>query len=78
MKQATTTNDAPGAPFLSQAVTTGGCDTIYVSGQIHALPDNTLVGDTTEEKVAHHMNTGHDFEGDGRQQLLAVIKKELA
>jgi 2-iminobutanoate/2-iminopropanoate deaminase len=54
MKQAFSTNEAPGAPaFLSQALTSSGF--IFVAGQIHALPDNTLVGDTTEEKVAQIM-----------------------
>lgn len=53
-KQAVVTNDAPSAPaFLSQAIISDG--TMYVSGQIHILPDNTLVGDTTEEKVAQIM-----------------------
>ena len=48
------TEDAPGAPaFLSQAVTTSGLT--FVAGQVHALPDNTLVGNTTEEKVAQIM-----------------------
>jgi 2-iminobutanoate/2-iminopropanoate deaminase len=53
MKQPVSTNEAPGAPFLSQALISNG--TIYVSGQIHSLPDNTLVGNTTEEKVAQIM-----------------------
>lgn len=54
MKQAFSTNEAPGAPaFLSQALVSNG--SIFVAGQIHALPDNTLVGDTTEEKVAQIM-----------------------
>lgn len=54
MKQAFSTNEAPGAPaFLSQALVSNGF--IFVAGQIHALPDNTLVGDTTEEKVAQIM-----------------------
>lgn len=54
MKQAFSTNEAPGAPaFLSQALVSNGL--IFVAGQIHALPDNTLVGDTTEEKVAQIM-----------------------
>ena len=53
-KQAASTSHAPGAPvFLSQALTSNGF--IFVSGQIHALPDNTLVGGTTEEKVAQIM-----------------------
>lgn len=54
MKQQVTTPEAPSAPaFLSQAVVSK--DLILVSGQIHALPDNTLIGDTTEEKVAQIM-----------------------
>lgn len=54
MKQPASTNDAPSAPaFLSQAIVSNGF--IFVSGQIHILPDNTLVGETTEEKVAQIM-----------------------
>lgn len=54
MKQAIATNDAPGAPaFLSQAITSNGF--IFVCGQVHAAPDNTLVGNTTEEKLAQTM-----------------------
>lgn len=53
MKQSITTPDAPDAPFLSQAIVSNGL--IFVSGQIHALPDNTLVGETTEEKLAQIM-----------------------
>ena len=53
-KQAASTNEAPSAPaFLSQALTSTGL--VFVSGQIHTLPDNALVGDTTEEKVAQIM-----------------------
>jgi 2-iminobutanoate/2-iminopropanoate deaminase len=55
MKQLLATNDAPDAPFLSQGIETQGAATIYVSGQVHAMPDNTLVGETTEEKVAQIM-----------------------
>jgi len=54
MKHQASTNEAPSAPaFLSQAITSNGF--IFVSGQIHILPDNTLVGETTEEKVAQIM-----------------------
>jgi 2-iminobutanoate/2-iminopropanoate deaminase len=54
MKQAFSTDEAPGAPaFLSQALVSNGF--IFVAGQIHVLPDNMLVGDTTEEKVAQIM-----------------------
>ncbi|HSX07531.1 MAG TPA: hypothetical protein VLG11_01425 [Candidatus Saccharimonadales bacterium] len=42
MKQAFSTNEVLGAPaFLSQALVSN--DLIFVSGQIHALPDNALV-----------------------------------
>jgi 2-iminobutanoate/2-iminopropanoate deaminase len=51
MKKQITTKDAPDAPFLSQAIEAQDVDTIYVSGQVHALTDNTLVGETTKEKV---------------------------
>lgn len=53
MKQQISTNDAPGAPFLSQAVESNG--TVYVSGQIHNQPDRTLVGDSVKEKMAQIM-----------------------
>lgn len=49
MKQAVSTQSAPDAPFLSQARTSG--NTIYVSGQIHAKPDNTLVEGSVNEKM---------------------------
>ncbi len=55
MKQVLTADDAPNAPFLSQGIEARGVDTIYVSGQVHALPDNTLVGETADEKVAQIM-----------------------
>ena len=50
MKQAASTDQAPSAPhILSQAIISNGL--IFVSGQVHVLPDNTLVGETTEEKT---------------------------
>ena len=54
MKQAYSTNDAPGAPaFLSQAIESNGF--IFVCRQVHVTSDNTLVGDTTAEKLAQIM-----------------------
>ena len=54
MKQQSSTNEAPSADhILSQALTSNGF--IYVAGQVHVLPDNTLVGDTTKDKVAQIM-----------------------
>lgn len=50
MKEKVTTDDAPSAPaFLSQAIVSNGL--VFVCGQVHALPDDTLVGDTTEDKM---------------------------
>lgn len=54
MKQAISTPDAPSAPaFLSQAIVSKGL--IFVAGQVHALSDNTLAGETAEEKLAQIM-----------------------
>lgn len=54
MKKSHSTTEAPGAPaFLSQAIESNGF--IFVAGQVHVTPDNTLAGDTTEEKLAQIM-----------------------
>lgn len=54
MKQVISTQAAPSAPaFLSQAIASNGF--IFVSGQVHNLPDNTLVGENTAEKLAQIM-----------------------
>ena len=50
-KQQITTDKAPSAPaFLSQAIVSNGL--IFVAGQGHVDTDDTLIGDTTEEKLA--------------------------
>jgi 2-iminobutanoate/2-iminopropanoate deaminase len=50
MKRAISTDQAPSAPhILSQAIISNGL--IFVAGQVHVLPDNSLVGETTEEKT---------------------------
>jgi 2-iminobutanoate/2-iminopropanoate deaminase len=49
MKSQVSTSDAPGAPFLSQAIISN--DTIYVSGQIYSKPDGSLVEGSVKEKV---------------------------
>src|SRR5476649_407188 len=54
MKQPISTNDAPSAAhLLSQAVVSNGF--IFVAGQVHVLPDNTLVEGSTADKVAQIM-----------------------
>jgi 2-iminobutanoate/2-iminopropanoate deaminase len=67
-------NDAPDAPFLSQGIEAQDVDTIYVSGQIHALPDNTLVGETTEEKVAQIMKNIETILSAANASLRHVVK----
>lgn len=54
MKQQVSTNEAPAAPhILSQAIIANG--TIYVAGQVHVLPDNSLVEGSTKDKVEQIM-----------------------
>lgn len=49
------TDRAPAAPTLmSQAIESGGF--IFVSGQIHARPDGSLVSGTVGEKLAYVMS----------------------
>lgn len=54
MKIQSKTAEAPSAPhLLSQAITNN--DLIFVAGQVHVLPDNTLVEGSTKDKVAQIM-----------------------
>ena len=54
MKHQASTNDAPSAPhILSQAIVSSGF--IFVAGQVHVLPDNTLVEGSVEEKLKQIM-----------------------
>ncbi|HSX34777.1 MAG TPA: Rid family detoxifying hydrolase [Candidatus Saccharimonadales bacterium] len=61
MKQQAITPDAPGAPFLSQAIISN--DTIYLSGQVHCKADGTIVDGSVTEKIAQIM-----------QNISAVLK----
>ena len=50
MNKQISTGDAPSANhILSQALVVN--DLIFISGQIHVLPDNTLIEGSTKEKV---------------------------
>src|SRR5438270_13406022 len=49
MKEQASTDNAPGAPFLSQAVISNG--TVYVSGQVHNKHDGTIVEGSVKEKL---------------------------
>src|ERR1700689_109418 len=53
MKQQVKTDNTGSDHILSQAIISNGF--IFVSGQVHANPDLTLVGETTEEKVTKIM-----------------------
>lgn len=72
IKQAISTPDAPGAPFLSQAIISNGL--IFLSGMIHVLPGNALVGDTTEEKLAQIMKNIEAILGAADAKLNDIIK----
>lgn len=49
IKQPASTQNAPGAPFLSQAIISNG--NIYVSGQIHSKPDGSMVEGSVKKKM---------------------------
>lgn len=53
MKQPATTQNAPDAPFLSQAIISNG--TVYVSGQIHSKADGSVIDGSVKEKVEQIM-----------------------
>src|SRR4029077_2140623 len=73
MKQASSTSEAPSAPtFLSQAIISNGF--VFISGQVHALPDNTLIGDTTEEKLAQIMKNITSILESAGSSLNDVVK----
>jgi 2-iminobutanoate/2-iminopropanoate deaminase len=52
-KQQITTSNTKSAHLLSSGIKSNGF--IFVSGQVHANPDLTLFGDTTQEKVTKIM-----------------------
>ena len=73
MKQRIVTPHAPSAPaFLSQAIVSNGL--IFVAGQIHVLPDNTLVGETTEEKLSQIMKNISAILGAADLALDNIVK----
>lgn len=49
MKRVSTGKAPKAIGLLSQAIISNGF--VYTSGQVHVSPDNTLVGETTEEKT---------------------------
>lgn len=74
MKQQVKTNNNKSAHILSQAVISNGF--IFVSGQVHANPDLTLLEGTTEEKVTKIMNnikTILGYAGAGLDDIVKVV-----
>ena len=49
MKKQVSTDQAPGAPFLSQAIVSNGL--IFVSGQVHNNPDGQIVDGSVTDKL---------------------------
>jgi 2-iminobutanoate/2-iminopropanoate deaminase len=73
MKKQSTTQDAPGAPhILSQAITSN--DFIFVSGQVHIKPDNTLVEGTTGDKVTQIMKNVESILIAAESKLNDIVK----
>jgi 2-iminobutanoate/2-iminopropanoate deaminase len=76
MKTPTTTDAAPDAKaILSQAITANGF--IFVSGQVHATPDGTVITGTTEEKVGQIMNNISAILDAGGANLDNVVKATI-
>jgi 2-iminobutanoate/2-iminopropanoate deaminase len=75
MKQSVSTDNAPNAPFYSQAIVSG--NTIYLAGQVHISSDNTLVGDTTEERLAQIMKNIEAVLRSADANLTDIVKVVL-
>ena len=72
MKQQIVTGNTKSAHILSQGIISGGF--IFVSGQVHAKPDLTLVEGTTEEKVAQIMKNIAAILGAANATLDDIVK----
>lgn len=76
MKQQISTDNAASAPgFLSQAIKTDGL--IFVSGQVHSLPDGTLAGESVEEKLALIMGNIEAILSAGDATLDDIVKVSI-
>jgi 2-iminobutanoate/2-iminopropanoate deaminase len=73
MKEQSSTTEAPSAPkLLSQAIISNGF--VFVSGQIHSLPDNTLVNGTVKDKVAQIIKNIETILKSAHTKLDDVVK----
>ena len=73
MKQQISTPHAPDAPaFLSQAIVSNGF--IFVAGQVHATPDNSLVGESVKEKLSQIMKNINNILTEAGASLNNIVK----
>lgn len=72
MKQPATTQNAPDAPFLSQAIISNG--TIYVSGQIYSKSDGSIVEGSVKEKLDQIMQNISEILKAADATLKDVVK----
>jgi 2-iminobutanoate/2-iminopropanoate deaminase len=72
VKKQVQTDQAPGAPFLSQAVISNGM--VYVSGQVHNSPDGQIVDGSVTEKLERIMQNISTILGSASASLDDVVK----
>jgi len=72
MKQQVVTSNTKSAHILSQGITSNGF--IFVSGQVHAKPDLTLVEGSTKEKIDQIMVNIKDVLETAGATLNDVVK----
>ena len=73
MKKRITTDKAPRADhILSQAITASGI--IFVSGQVHVRPDNSLVEGTVKDKLAQIMSNIENILHNAGAELSDIVK----
>jgi 2-iminobutanoate/2-iminopropanoate deaminase len=70
--QASSTPNAPDAPFLSQAIISN--DTVYVSGQIHSKADGRIVEGSVKEKVDQIMQNISEILQSANATLDSIVK----
>ena len=73
MKKALSTNNAPKAEhILSQGLIVGS--TVYVSGQVHVNPDNSLVAGSVAEKIDQIMSNIKSILSEADASLDDIVK----
>ena len=73
MKHQASTDRAPSAPhLLSQAIISNGF--VFVAGQVHVLPDNTLVEGSVKDKVAQIIKNISEVLASAGAELDDIVK----